>query len=321
MLKSGSSSVKIWFIFLVFLILFLGIVLSIFITQSYLIAILYFFLIIFYFLFSLFFWHHFLNPNHNLYQVFSHSLRILTISLKPLSRILYVKNGKVNGDYFLLRTKPIISFLLIDPISAVVTQKKDGHKQVYFNGNYWLKPGEIIHHVFDLRPDLFQLGPGLDENPFEKNKRGGKISDFQAKQNRFQQTISITSDGVCIYPSFRIFINHHQSNLDLLLKISAFLENKGIMGEAKEIIKNEIGKEITKYFSSAVSSRILGEITTDFLNHLIEDLNNHFIEPSNTSIVRHRGYTGNSVIDLLKTGFIDKSLSIHIYLCRLWVPE
>lgn len=164
---------------------------------------------------------------------------IHSLSTKPL--IYKIRNGEINGDYFLLKIKPRINLLWIDRQSAaliVVDGKKLG---IRFSGFYvFSKPVTIFCTLFtSTRRVVF--GPD-SQSALSAIGSGERISNHHARIRSGIRTQSITKDGITVFPNFEIIYRidtqkNHEELIKILKSLPGFQSPSGSK-ESLEIIEN-----------------------------------------------------------------------------------
>jgi hypothetical protein len=231
-----------------------------------------------------------------------------------------IKNGEVDQDYFLLKTKPRNASIFIHPDSAAVILDKNGNFQTLGSGFHALHTGEIISSSFDLNLQTVACGPEKGENPFAKRKSGENYTSFHARQLRAQTVRCLTSDQQEIYPSFEIrycLRPGMNSEEHYLAEIAHSLSDKNQSGPAVPVLNTLLCAQISAYWSARISkaplSAILSGVGGNSLYQMQTDINAQ-INSSSTGSPR-MPKTPLSQIARLNFPFI------RVYLTKVWYLE
>ena len=231
-----------------------------------------------------------------------------------------VKNGEVDQDYFLLKTKPRNASIYIHPDSAAVVLDHNGDFRTLGSGFHVLRTGEKISSSFDLKLQTVACGPEKGENPFAKRKSGENYTSFHARQLRAQTVRCLTSDQQEIYPSFEIrycLRPGMNSEEQYLAEIARFLSDKNQNGPVVPALNTLLCGQISAYWSARISkaslSAILSGVGGNSLYQMQTDINAQ-INSSSTDTPR-MSKTPLGQISGFNFPFI------RVYLTKVWYLE
>jgi hypothetical protein len=210
---------------------------------------------------SLAFWVHFFPWHFDLSQDNWQILRsLVSCSVSKNKTVNSIKNGQFDRDYFALKAKPFISYLVIDENSAAVMKNSHNTSFVLFSGSWHLNRGDCIQHVFDLRPAAFLFGPDTNRNPFTVFQQTNEnLRELNSLGLEIKNTVCQTSDGVKIVPVFKIFYAWKQADrsdslIRQLLQVAMVLESANYAGEAKKQLEGMLGSLVAERFSEVAKT-------------------------------------------------------------------
>jgi len=189
-----------------------------------------FFVIVFLFVtlfFTMFFWQQYAFPDFGIAEHFLLTKNILINQFSKSNLILSIKNGKIEGDYLLLKNKPDIKILNIDHKSAVLLEDTSNQKSVLFNGVHIIYGNPKIIGVFYLGLRFVQIGPR------EKSDLGPKhsyesLAEYHLRKETTEKTLTRLVSGDLIFPSFSIFYKIEPAGKEKM-------ENTQFQGICKEV--------------------------------------------------------------------------------------
>ena len=260
-----DSSRKIWFILLVYISLILiGFIYS---GQPHWILFVVLFLIITAFS-SMLFWQEYILPDLGFAEHLLLAKYILVNKITRSPYILSIRNGEIEGDYLLLKNKPIIKVMNIDHKSAVLIEDSSNQKSLLLNGVNVINKNPRIIGVFYLGIRSIQIGP-LGRSDFTPKKAHESQAEYHAQIRTSERTKTELPSGEIIYPAFSILYRFDPSGekeKDLLFfqKICSKLgENSSHLISMDKVDEFIISQILIKW-ASFCAGKNLNEILVDF---------------------------------------------------------
>lgn len=259
------------------------------------------------------FWINFIIPDENPVKNLSQIPTLLLDLFTGKNSILVIKNGKTQQDYFLLKKAPLIRSIYIHQNSAALTQQSSNDLRLLAPGFSSVQKDEKVILTFDLKMQQFIYGPLEGENPLNYKKSGESYTDFHARQLRAEKVKSQTKDGIILYPSFRVFyqlMSAAEQNSDdrwsSIYKAGNHLHNKNLCGEARDLINEQIGSDVTACWIAQISQMMLAEIYSTSgnknLSAIIDSINQQLLNSSHIDSQKNgkKYITSNWTLPLLR---------------------
>jgi hypothetical protein len=265
--KEIGTSKNIWLFLLVYVVLILiGFIIS---GQAHWILFVIIFLIITIFS-SMVFWQGYVLPDLGLAKHFSLAKYILLNQFIKSPLILSITNGEIEGDYLLLKKKPLNQVLNIDPKSAVLIEDASNHKSQLLYGVHVLNKNPRIIGVFYLGLRSLQIGPN-DKNDLVSKNSHESLAEYHSRINAAEKTKTKLLSGDLIYPSFSVFYRidssgNEEKDLDLFLKISRRLNGANISLFSPRELDEYITNEILNFWAAFCENKKRDEILAAFPN-------------------------------------------------------
>lgn len=223
-------------------------------------------------LLSMAFWQAYILPDLDINAHFSLSKFILLNHFIKSPLILTVRDGKIEGDYDLLKKKPITKIIAIDPKSAVLIEKNSKQKQALFSGTHILNNNPNILGVFFLGISSFRVGP-TDKKALGSRNANESLAEYHSRINSAEKTRTDLSSGKAIYPSFVVLYRFaasgiYESDLELFNALSKFakIENSplNIYKSLETYLTNEIIISWKRYCKNKQRDDILTQFPGKF---------------------------------------------------------
>jgi hypothetical protein len=217
---------------------------------------------------TLLFWLQYAVPELGIAEQLILAKKILFNQFTNSSLILTIINGKIEGDYLLLKNKPEIHYLNIDHKSAVLVENTSNQRLLYLNGIHRFNKKLKILGVFDIGFRYLQIGP-CERSEIGPRQAKESIADFHLRKKKVEKTKTRLSSGDLIYPSFSIFYrldSSGQEKMDNVLFRSVYKKFGDHSTEllSSEMIDEFIVSQIVKLWSKYCENKELDEIFIKF---------------------------------------------------------
>lgn len=227
---------------------------------------------------SMLFWQQYALPNLSIAEHFFLAKNILINQFTRSPLILSIKDGKIEGDYPLLKNKPEIKVLSIDHKSVVLIENASDQKSFLLNGIHVLNKNPKIIGVYDLGIRFLQIGPS------GKNELGPKFSneslaDYHLRKVAVERTKTKLSSGDLIYPSFTIFYRIAVSGDEIIDgKMFQSIYEKFIRGDSDLVSSDQVDEfiifQLLNNWNSFCENKNSDEIRAEFSNSIeLSELN------------------------------------------------
>ena len=267
------------------------------------------------------FWKYLSAPGGNFLKSFNQGFRDFINGLKPFNNQLNIENGKICEDYFLLKTKPRISYLKIDSKSAAAIKDRNKIIKIIWGGLYNLKKNEEIVSSFNLQPYHFNLGlqPDSDCNGI-RSYQSSRL-EFYSRRLQMQETLAKTRDGQFLAGGITVICAFLKKDPGFLQKIADIQIGSGLCGEGTYLITKAISEEIQRKWKGEISKINSYEVDGKCIIYLTDELNNAFTTDHNERLINNHQYPLHSILNLIKKKIKERSFSLQIYIHNFQILE
>lgn len=264
-IKEVESTRKHWFILLVYiLIILIGFIVSGQIHWP-LYVIIFTTIAVF---FSLAFWQEYILPDFGLSNNYLLSRYILLNQFFKSPLVLSVKNGEIEGDYILLKKKPVVRVINVDHRSAVIIESKSNQKSLLLQGVHILGKNPKIIGVFYLGLRFIQIGP-VDKNTLEPKNTHESQTEYHSRISSAVKTRTKLLSGDSIFPSFTVFYRpdttgNYLRDINLFLKIIQMSKGDNASTITSHELESDLISEIIDNWNAYCKNKKLEEILYEF---------------------------------------------------------
>lgn len=178
---------------------------------------------------------------------------------------IFIRNGKVLGDYFLLEKKPKILGVILDQESAAIISNQQGDYRVCRSGvNIFHKPVAIACAV-SIVPTQIRFGPE-NKDSLRGKKSVERDSDYHQRINLAKITKAVSMDGVVVYPKIKAFFKITAKNEKGLVKLFESLKDfqgKRAIESSSQFFNEVFCNLILREFRRFISSRSIKQLTNE----------------------------------------------------------